>query len=193
MQPRSVSTEAHRNAFKFGRVAERAQHRPVDSIAVHRAASVVELLAKISIHSTDHIVPHRHARAFRRGQIFPSKVSRGIRLDGRSLVHLPQIFIDFFHYADFANPCLRGSGAAPWRFESCYLGGYLDGRSHLWQGHDRGPTIRKGHLHNRYDQVVSWSSPTISPQQTSSPLRTMSSRPVMFWRRRVSFPWMLPQ
>jgi hypothetical protein len=47
----------------------------VDSIAVHRLAGVVELLAEVGVHAADHVVLQRDALALCRGRILPGEVA----------------------------------------------------------------------------------------------------------------------
>src|SRR5271170_8524553 len=91
-------------------VAERAQHGPVDSIAIHRVAGVIELLAEVGVHAADHVALQRYPLVLCRGGVLPCEVSRRIRLDRLAPVNLPQVLIDFF---DGALHLLleRGDGA----------------------------------------------------------------------------------
>src|SRR5215831_1934989 len=92
-------------------VAERAEHRPVKAVGVHRPAGIVELFPEARVHAADHVILQRQAHALGSGGVLPGEVAARILFDGRTLVHLPQVIVDVIEHdhAAFATHLRLGA------------------------------------------------------------------------------------
>src|SRR3954465_3288177 len=107
-RPAWVRLESGRYALAIV-IAEAAQDSPGNSGGIHRAPSMVELLTKVSIHATNHVVFKRHAQPFCGRSILPCEIAVTVLLGRRSPVDVPQILIDI-------SPGIIGDGEpSAWR------------------------------------------------------------------------------
>src|SRR3954453_6387294 len=84
-------------------VTERAQHGPLNTVGIHRAAGTIEPLAETGVHPFDHVFLQRQAHAAGGSRIFPGEVAGGIAFDRLALVDLPEIVVDLIHRAAAAG------------------------------------------------------------------------------------------
>src|SRR4051812_2636837 len=93
-------------------VTERAQHGPLNTVGIHRAAGTIELLAETGVHPFDHVFLQRQAHAAGGSRIFPGEVAGGITFDRLALIDLPEVIVDLIHRAAAAGLAVAPQDAA---------------------------------------------------------------------------------
>src|ERR1700726_4879520 len=89
-------------------VAEPAQDRPLKSSCIHCVSGMIELLAKIRVHSADGVFRDRQSHALGRGRILPGELAGVVPLYWLALINLPQVLIHFVHVRGTLAPANRG-------------------------------------------------------------------------------------
>src|SRR5258708_38708873 len=73
-------------------------------------SEIIEEFPKIPVHAADDIFLGQEAEARRRRLVFPGEIAGGIPLRPRTLIDVPEIFVDLID-----TPCAGGSGLSRFR------------------------------------------------------------------------------